>query len=191
MDIKQNLELLSFPCIYCDESASPLCHNIGQRLERLYSHKQEFIKSTINRPWDGYSLDIEPMEQLDYRKLTDFVLEWSTELCRNNKSLIVWIGGPTAYDTNRLLNANISSLYLVTMDTYIYDPNVFIKTAGDLLIQSNDIRRIGFGMLNNQFTESNLDSIINWLHNINSFGLSLWASFIHPKNWDGFNRYLE
>jgi len=189
LDVSTNFKLKSVPCLYCDATQG-MCINLSEKLEKLYKHQDEFIKGTITKPWDGYVVDFEPDENVDKDKLTDFIIKWGIKLHTYNKTLTIWTGASTAYDMTKLNNIS-NIINLISMDTYVNDYDTFINNAGNLIISTNQIPRIGFGLLTDNLPDTELIKIIKWLHNIPCFGLSIWASIIPPSWYESLYSYLN
>lgn len=193
--VGSDINIKAMPCIYCDETQG-MCSNLKSRLNKLYSHKEQFIKSTIDRAikygWNGYTIDFEPTTNPDPDVFTSFVIEWGNKLNKYNLKLDVWIGGCTSLNMTKLYNSNLK---LITMDTYSEPYDEFIRTANLPLMQISNISNIGFGLSNGMienkcfrhhntnFTQ-NLEPIIEWSKVVQSYALSIWATVI-PPSWFG------
>lgn len=196
--IKKELKLDALPCLFCDATIGA-CSNLSQKLEKLYSHEEQFIDDTIHRAkfygWKGFSVDFEPDGTVDSDKLTNFIIKWAIKLMKNNLLLSIWIGGPTQYDMDMLLNSSLVNI--VTMDTYTISYQNFISVAGPLQISTTDITKLGFGLLtyssDSKLDDNNDDilSIARWLKLSKSQTLSIWASNIPPSWYEALLFYLN
>ena len=198
----QGLGLKSYPCIYCDATIGN-CQNLGDRLKLLFSHQQNFINTTIERAkkynWDGYTIDLEPDQEVDPKQVTDFILDWANALEQSGMSLYVWVGGNVPYD-DRLLDTK-NNIKLLTMSTYSSSYDEFIQSGADQLISMRNSSNLGFGMLTSLIPGSmcpiyNIDDdtmkkITTWSRTTNTLGLSLWASTISPSWFNGLKFYLS
>jgi hypothetical protein len=203
--LKRDLNLKALPCLYCDATIGS-CSNLNDRLEAMYKYQDKFIWSTIDTAlryrWDGYYVDFEPDGAVNGTKLTDFIITWGKALQNAGVTLNVWIGGPTQYNMNALLNA--SAVNLVTMDTYTNSYSSFINIATPLLTSMSDIKRLGFGLLTNygsQFTnksfgtslydDNDMVPIARWVSLVGIQPLSLWASNIPPEWYEPLLSYVK
>lgn len=195
--IKQQLGVKSIPCIYCDATIG-LCSNLSERLENLYTNMPIFINDTIARAkkfgWDGYIVDFEPDNEVNTTKITDFMIEWSSQLNLNNVSLSLWIGGNAPYE-ERIYE--FESINFITMNTYTSSYDDFIAVAGPLQIEMIDIKKLGFGLLTNYGTKSfgsvtnnsDIMKIINWSLYAEVKMISLWASHISPYWYKALKKF--
>lgn len=210
--ILRNKGLKAYPCIYCDSTIGN-CKNINDRLNNLYLQQQTFIDETILRAqkygWHGYTIDIEPDQNIDEIRLTNFMLDWGNQLNKNNMTLYIWIGGPTAYHMETLYNTNVD-IKLITMDTYAPTYENFIEYASEPLVQINNVSKLGFGLLSsaykinpntdsdtiifnllNSTTQDTMMQITKWTKISNVGALSIWASIIPPSWYYGLYLYLK
>jgi hypothetical protein len=198
--IKENLGLKSYPCLYCDATIG-MCSNLSNRLENLYLNKTYFINDSIYRAkkfnYDGYFVDFEQDTTVNITKLTDFILLWNNELNKYKLSLTLWVDDGTPYD-ERIWNT--STLKLISMDTYTNTYDSFINIAASLQTSTNDITRLGFGLLtnynyfgniNDSINNTDMMKIVKWSILTKSNSLSLWASHISPQWYDSLQLYSK
>lgn len=209
----QKFGLKTFPCIYCDATIGN-CANLGDRLDKLFEHQQDFINSTIDRArkygWNGYTVDFEPDQYVDADRVTDFILDWGKQLRAADLMLYVWIGGPTPYSMTRLQNTDIE-IKLITMNTYASSYDQFIYSAADCITRSNSISNIGFGLLTIyegqdtmnehmygsfkqaalEFDEVSMALVSGWAKTTKTHALSIWATNIPPTWWKSMYTYVN
>lgn len=200
--IKQTTNLKSYPCIYCDETIG-MCSNLSTRLLNLYANSNVFIENTVmlaqKYNYDGYMVDLEPINTINSTILTDFILNWNTAMNKNNLTLILWIGGSTQYD-ERILNT--TNLRLITMNTYSNLYSSYINVMSNLQISSNYIKQIGAGLLTNyglkllpnyneNYVSNNISEIIKWSKKSKINTISLWASHIDPLWFESLIYYIN
>jgi hypothetical protein len=125
-DCRDVLGLGTLPLFFCDSTIGN-CSPLKDRLEKVYDHQEEFIKSTLEEikqwGWDGYSLDFELEEYPsddDKRKITEFVVQWASALKTVGKRLAIWTSGPTWYDLAFMNNSfdRLDNILTMTMSTY-------------------------------------------------------------------------
>lgn len=196
----KKIGLKTFPTFFCDTTIG-MCSNVdyplSYRLEQLYNNKNKFIETTIKNAlkynWDGYYFDLEPIEMIDNNKITNFIIEWALSLKKINRTLNIWIGGSSYYNTT-LLYSN-SNIYLTTMNTYNSYYDVFITTASQYYSQISNISLLSYGLLtyDNEFENANESSVLDimkWAKITKPYSISLWASHIPPKWYMGLKYFL-
>jgi hypothetical protein len=199
--------LSTYPCLYCDATIGN-CENLGNRLNKLYDHQQEFIDSTITKAkqwnWNGYTVDFEPDQSVDADQVTKFILDWGCQLSKYDKTLYVWIGGPVPYNMSMLSeNYSACKMKLVTMNTYTSSYESYINTAAATIADVSNSSNIGFGLLTESFKDSHklidllwmddstMIKIGTWSRITNTDSLSIWASVIPAQWYEGLYVYLN
>eukprot|EP00602_Paraphysomonas_sp_CaronLab_P006358 CAMPEP_0185028546 /NCGR_PEP_ID=MMETSP1103-20130426/14320_1 /TAXON_ID=36769 /ORGANISM="Paraphysomonas bandaiensis, Strain Caron Lab Isolate" /LENGTH=333 /DNA_ID=CAMNT_0027562991 /DNA_START=98 /DNA_END=1099 /DNA_ORIENTATION=+ len=194
-DLKTNLGLKAYPCLFCDETIGN-CEPLPEILSLLANDeasKQQFIRATIEEAitwgWDGYSVDFESFNHINFTETTPFVLEWGEALSSHNLSLSVWIGGSADYDLADL-NASPYIESIVSMDTYGKSYDSFVWTAETLLSEVSP-SKAGFGLLTSTASvtllpdyllgkapdsESNRDTVISFRREVGHFLLKKFPS---------------
>lgn len=179
------------PTIYCDSTINK-CSNLSKRLDRLYTHSQDFINTTLQKAqkygYDGYIVDFEADDQVDWTKLTSFLLEWSSQLSLLNLSLYVWVGSGTPYENSLYTSKNIKVL---TMDTYTSDFASFVEEASTFVTKKLNPANLGFGLLtSNVVPEKDMFKIVKWCEFVNVTTLSIWASTIDGLSFRPLHKFL-
>ncbi len=161
--IKQEIGLLALPCLFCDATTG-YCTNLNDRLEKLYKNQTYFVTITIEKimsnHWDGFVVDFEPDSQINWEKLTTFLILWSQALAIINKPLYVWIGFRTLYDYRIYSAPNIK---LLSMNTYVSTYGEFIDMATSSLTKLYNTTKIGFGLLTSEnMPEKDMMKVVEW-----------------------------
>lgn len=197
--IKENLKLKALPCLYCDATIGA-CSNLSYRLNNLYENMDEFINETIRRAkmygWEGYSVDLEPDDEVDTTNVTHFILKWARALHDNDMYLSVWIGGDTPYNLTQLYNSSI--IQLITMDTYGQQYEQVIDTLAPIQISMIESSHLGFGLLadfdpGELSDDINIDiqDIVEWSILANIDSISVWASHIYPEWYSSLHYFIK
>jgi hypothetical protein len=199
-NISKNLNLLAYPCIFCDASIG-FCSGFDDIINAVFKNQQRFIDDLIERSikynWSGYTIDFEPDRSINGSLTTNLMVQLAKKLDIYKKKLYIWIN----YGVNVIEPFNISHLMtihnivLLTMNTYNSDYNLFIETASSMIIHSKSFDRIGFGLLTYDRTqvisEDSMMKIVAWLKVVNISLLSLWASTIPPNWFLPLNNYMN
>jgi len=206
--ISTDLNLPAYPCIFCDATIG-FCTNFDDISEKIFKNQIKFINDLIDRSikynWSGYVIDFESDRPIDNYKLTNLMIDLGNALYKYNKRLYIWIEYSTytyyPFNISRLIDHN--NIYLLTMNTYNSNYNMFIDLASSLMIHSKSFNRIGYGMitydnmkminsdLHQNSVISNIEDIIKWLKINKQTTLSLWASIIPPNWYIPLNNFLS
>ncbi len=199
--IRDELQLSALPCLYCDATIGS-CTNLSSRLNNLYDNMDLFINDTITRAlvnnWNGYSVDLEPDDNVDTSNVTNFIVSWSNALNVHNLYLSVWIGSDTPYNLTILYNSTL--IRLITMDSYGMNYKETINLLAPIQTTMFDSHNLGFGLLtnynekqlNDEDDDDNFDlkDLLNWASLSNVDTISIWASHIPPEWYTHLNTYL-
>jgi hypothetical protein len=191
--IKQQIGLLSLPCLFCDSTSGKYCNNLNDRLERLYKNQTYFITTTIERILDnhndGFVVDFESVKPIDWEKLTSFLIIWSQALSIINRPLYVWIGVNTLYDY-RIYSA--SNIKLLSMDTYVDSYDNFINVATSSIIKLYNTSKLGFGLLTSQnMPENDMMEVVEWCEVAKINTLSIWSNTISGYAYKALYKFLK
>jgi hypothetical protein len=195
----QQLGLKALPCLYCDATTDMgYCKNLSNRLDKMYSHQDEFISDTIQRAllynWTGYIVDMEPDFLLNWTRLSLFIVDWALQLKIINRDLYVWIGGNTDYNESLFSSYNFTNdnIKLLSMDTYVMDYESFVEMASQEITTVSSVDRIGFGLLTSDFIpEEDMAKITTWTRKTGATALSIWSDKIPGEWYNSLHDYLN
>jgi hypothetical protein len=191
LSMKQ-LGLKALPCLFCD-ATSGFCPNLNERLENLYNNQANFINTTLDEiskyNWDGFTVDFEPDTNIDWGKLTTFLIAWSVALNNVNKPLYVWYGLGTSYDESIYTAVNIK---ILSMDTYVDSYDRFVAAASDTLIRMSNFTELGVGLLTSErLSEDDMLRVVKWCFVARVMTLSFWSDTIPGCAYEALYEFLH
>ena len=180
LSVRQKIGLKAYPCLFCDATVG-FCSQLNTRLERMYQHKIGFFSNVTARVlmngWNGFAVDFEPDEGINWARLSDFLVELSNVL-RDLAQVVlyVWVGGRTLYTESVFSAPNI---VVWSMNTYVDTYNHFVDVAAQDLALVDNTTRLGFGLLqSNDVPEWDMINVVSWMRVAKVPMLNLWASNI-------------
>jgi len=190
--IQDNIHLKSYPCIYCDATVG-FCSGLNNRLSKLYAKKMEFIWNLTSKirlfHWNAIVVDFEPDTDIDWRLLTNFLIDVAAALQVVHVPLLVWVGSGTPYD---LTLYRTNNLHVISMDTYVDSYVAFVHAAALLFSQTNNITRTGLGLLSsNCMSEADMLQTVLWIQVCKVPLISLWSDNPNPFTLKALQLYLR